>query len=175
MKKKHITARKIAFFIARLLLMLLFIVGITLILSNAIAETDENGDHVMYVICTPNDIVNVRCTPNTKQEPVGWLEAGDAVYPDGKKRNGFLHCVGLNVEAGEGWVHAGYLVEDKPELLNRHAVIVSKGRLAARKYVNGKRTRWLKPMASLTVFYWSDEWCLTNCGYVQSRYLELEE
>ena len=41
-------------------------------------------------------------------------------------------------------------------------------------HLDGKRTRWLKPQASLKVYWWSDEWCVTNCGYVQTKYLELE-
>lgn len=125
-----------------------------------------------FVLCS--DYVNVRCSPNKKQEPIGRLETGDMVITDGKKRNGYVHCVDLMFEDAEGWVFAGYLTEDKPEHVNRKATIVSRGRLAARKYVNGRRTRWLKPNAELTVWYWSDDWALTNCGYVQTKYLELE-
>ena len=63
---------------------------------------------------------------------------------------------------------------DEPEKVGQTATIVSYGRLAARKYVNGKRTRWLKSGAKLKVWYWTEEWALTNCGYVQSKYLELD-
>ena len=125
-----------------------------------------------YVLCM--DYVNARVSPNKKQEPIGRFETGDVVYTDGKKKNGYLHCVNLDFEETEGWVFAGYLTEDKPEAVWRNATIVSKGRLAARKYVGGKRTRWLQSGATVNVYYWSDDWCLTNCGYVQSQYLELE-
>lgn len=59
--------------------------------------------------------------------------------------------------------------------MGRAATIISKGRLAARKNVDGKRTRWLKSGAKLKVHWWSEEWCLTDCGYVKSVYLEMEE
>ena len=125
-----------------------------------------------YVLCM--DYVNVRSSPNKKQEPIGRLETGDRVFTDGKKKNGYLHCVDLLFEQCEGWVFAGYLTYDKPENVNRNAVIVSKGRLAARKYVAGRRTKWLKPGATVKVWFWSDDWALTNCGYVKTKYLELE-
>ena len=85
-----------------------------------------------------------------------------------------MHCVGLTTEAGEGWVHKGYLVDEEPVYLNQNATIISRGRLAARKYVNGKRTRWLKPLATVKIYYWTSEWAVTNCGYIKSKYLELE-
>ena len=132
----------------------------------------EREYETMYVMCM--DYVNVRSSPNKKQDPIGRFETGDTVTTDGQRRNGYIHCVDLLFEDSEGWVFAGYLTYDKPEKMNRKATIASNGRLAARKYVNGKRTRWLKPNAELTVWYWSDDWALTNCGYVQSKYLELE-
>lgn len=136
------------------------------------AVTEEDDCEVRWVLCS--DFVYVRPTPNKKQEPLGWLEPGDMVYVDGNVKNGYAHVVGLCLESDDGWVHKGFLVEDEPEKMNRTATIVSKGRLAARKYVKGKRTRWLKPMATVRVYWWSDEWVLTDCGYVQSKYLELD-
>ena len=141
-------------------------------LNLAKAETEEMYEE-RYVICMPSDRVNIRPFPNRK-ETEGWLEAGDAVLIDGRKKNGFMHCVGLSNESGEGWVPKGYLVEDDPEYVNCKATIVSKGRLAARKNVGGQRTRWLKPMASVKVYYMTEEWSVTNCGYVKTEFLELE-
>lgn len=126
----------------------------------------------MYILC--DDYVNVRMTPNKKQEPIGRLETGDAVLTDGRRKNGYIHVVDLNFECCEGWVNEGFLIYDMPEKMNRKATIISNGRLAARKYVNGKRKRWLQPQATVRVYCWSDSWCVTDCGYVQSRYLELD-
>ena len=135
------------------------------------AQAEDNYE-TMYVLCS--DFVYARSTPNKKQEPIGRLEPGDEVVVDGRKKNGYYHCVDLTFEQSEGWVFAGYLTEYKPEKIGRQATIVSKGRLAARKYVNGRRTRWLKSGAKLKVWYWTDSWSLTDCGYVQSKYLELD-
>ena len=135
------------------------------------ASAEEEYD-TMYVLCS--DFVYARSTPNKKQEPLGRLEPGDEVLVDGRKKNGYYHCVDLNFEQETGWVYGGYLVYDKPEPVGKTATIVSYGRLAARKYVNGRRTRWLKSGAKLKVLYWTDSWSLTNCGYVQSQYLELD-
>lgn len=125
-----------------------------------------------YVLCV--DYVNIRRSPSRKSPVIGSFECGETLHLDGKRKNGYLHCVDLGLEEDEGWIHSGFVVSDRPEHVNQHATIVSKGRLAARKYVDGKRTRWLKPQASLKVYWWSDEWCVTNCGYVQTKYLELE-
>ena len=160
-----------------LLIAAVVMVGIALYRDVCHAEEwDEHEEEyeIMFAICSPGDRVNIRKRPTSKSEAEGWLEPGDMVYLDGKKKNGYFHCVGMSNESGEGWVHKGYLVEDVPERMNCYATVVSKGKLAARKHVGGKRTRWLKPLASVKVYYWSEEWCVTNCGYVQTKYLELE-
>ena len=162
----------------RTLIEILLIVSallIAIMIYTALGFSEAKADEYLtekYVLCM--DYVNVRSSPNKKQEPIGRLESGDMIVTDGKRQNGYIHCVDLLFEACEGWVFAGYLTDDKPERVNRTATISSRGRLAARKYVNGKRTRWLKPNSSLTVWWWTDDWALTNCGYVQTRYLELE-
>lgn len=153
-----------------IILILLIIVAVCvdyLMNPNAFAE-ETTG----YIMCA--DFVYVRPFPNKRCEEIGRLETGDAVHLDGTKKNGYLHCVDTGLEQSDGWVFAGYVVYDEPSRVFQKATIVSGGRLAARKYVNGKRIKWLKPLASLTVYYWSDEWCVTNCGYVRSEYLELE-
>lgn len=153
------------------------IVGISIYRDAGFAEEwDEHEEEfeIAYVICSKGDRVNIRRFPNTKGEPDGYLEPGDMVYLDGRKKNGFRHCVGLNTEMGEGWVHSGYLVEDRPEPVNRTGIIASRNKVKARKNVNGKRTRWLKPGGTVKVYYWSDNWCVTDCGYVMSKYIELD-
>lgn len=139
-------------------------------------EWDEHEEEfeLAWVVCMPNDYVNIRSKPSSHGLFTGYLEPGDMVYLDGKRRNEFYHCVGLSTEAGEGWVHGGYLVRDEPEYIDRDAKIISNGRLAARKYVDGKRTRWLKSKATVHIYYWSEEWAVTNCGYIRSRFLEPE-
>lgn len=153
--------------------------AIALCNGTVFADAEDRDKHeseleIAYVICTKDDHVNVRPFPGRKHEPSGWLEPGDMVYMDGKTRNGYCHVVGLSNEEGAGWVHKGYLVSYPPEFVDRDATVTSKGRLAARKYVNGKRTRWLKPGSTVHIWYMSEEWCVTNRGYVQTKYLELD-
>ena len=152
---------------------ILFAVVLGILLAMQSAGLAERELEERFVLCM--DRVNVRMGAGRNTCEIGWLECGDSVWVDGRKRNGYVHVVGLNLEAGEGWIHQGYLVEDKPVRMGRTARIVSKGRLAARKNVDGKRTRWLKSGAKLKVHWWSEEWCLTDCGYVKSVYLEMEE
>lgn len=136
------------------------------------AFADSTWTYKGYVICTPDDYVNVRARPNKNAEAVGRLEPGDMILLDGDERDGFLHCVDLSFEQSDGWIHSGFVVYDQPKLVNEEYTVVAKKRLFARKYVNGKKTRTLKPMTIVTVYYWSEEWCVTNKGYVQSEWLE---
>ena len=138
--------------------------------SEALADEWDDVTEA-YILCV--DYVNVRQFPNRKGDPLGRLESGDRIWLDGKRKNGFLHIIDTGME-DSGWVYAGYVVYDEPVRVYQTATIVSKGRLRARKYVNGRRTRWLKSQATVTVYWWSDDWCVTNCGYLQSRYLELD-
>ena len=153
------------------ILLVVLVCGV-IFLVEGVAHMEEYP--VMYAICSKGDRVNVRPFANTGNEPVGWLEPGDPVYLDGQKKNGFYHCVGLNTEMGSGWVHRGYLVSDPPELINRTGVIATRDKVQARKNVGGKRIRWLKPGGTVKISYWTEEWCVTDCGYVMSKLTELD-
>lgn len=136
------------------------------------AFADEVWTYDGYVICMPDDYVNVRNSPNKNSSSIGILEPGDVVKLDGDEQNGYLHCVDLSFEQSDGWIHSGFVVYDRPEYKNERYTVIANKRLAARKYVNGRRTRWLKPMTVVTVYYWTPEWSVTNRGYVRSEYLE---
>lgn len=147
------------------------IYGAVLLLNSfGIAEEYEEA----WVLCQPGDYINIRPNPNKKGSEIGWAECGYRICLDGKKKNGFLHCVDLSLETTEGWIFEGYVVYDEPELLDQNATVVSKGRLAVRKYVGGKRTRWLQPMSTVRIYYRTDEWCVTNYGFIQTDYLEMD-
>ena len=156
--------------VVEFLLILAVVCAIAAVLES-VSVAEGTADEA-YVLCT--DYVNIRSSPSRKGTAIGRFESGDVLWLDGKQKNGYLHCVNLSLEQPEGWIHKGYVVYDQPSRINRTATITSKGRLAARKYVGGKRTRWLKPLASVKVYWWSDDWCVTNCGYVKTKYLELE-
>lgn len=163
---------------------LLQIIGFALVIWGIIAVIDfmistvkaEEAEHgTAYAICMKGDVVNVRSGPKNRAEWIGWLEPGDEVTTDGRRKNGFVHCVNMNTESGDGWVFAGYLTPSRPELIDTDASVISNGRVAARKYVDGKRTKWLKNGQTVHIYYMSDDWCSTNCGYIQTKYLQTEE
>ena len=127
-----------------------------------------------YVLCQPGDYVNARWSPNRKSESVGRLDCGDEIWLDGKTKNGFAHYVDATFEACECWVYTGYIVFDKPVFKGGQvAVVASSGRLAARKNCTGEVRKWLKSGSEVQVFWWSEEWCVTNYGFVKTEYLEL--
>ena len=151
-----------------LIFALFLVLTLLLAVSTAFAEEDE-----LFIICDPKSHVNVRRSPNMDGEEIGWLEFGDMVWTDGVKKNGFIHCF-LNIESGEGWVYAKYLIDEKPTQYGGKAVIRSNGRVACRRFINGKRQGWLKPNQSVTVLAYTTEWALTKRGYVMTEYLEIE-
>ena len=128
-----------------------------------------------YVICDPRSYVCVHLHPKKSGEETGRLEIGDRVYADGRKRNGFLHCTGINNEWGEGWVWKGYLVEDRPTVCSTRATVVSRGKVFCRSYVNGAKVGKLKSGAEVQVLAYSDEWAVTKKGYIRTQYLEMWE
>lgn len=156
-----------------LIFLLLAFIGPELGLNLARGE-DSKETHTMYTLCMENDYVNIRLKPSVKSEATGYLTCGDPVELDGKERNGFCHIIGMT-EYGEGWVYSGYLVSDPPKDMNGAKYqIVSDGRVACRKSISGKRRCWAKNGEVIRVWYWSEEWCLTSKGFVQTRYLEAE-
>jgi hypothetical protein len=136
-------------------------------------EEDPYADCTpIWVLCRDDTYVCVREKPRKTSDAFGGAINLAMLKTDGKEKNGFLHVVDVAAEASTGWISKQYIVYDPPEKMSQKALVVSNGRLAARKGVNGKVRKWLKPMTEVTILYWSSEWCLTNYGYVQTEYLE---
>lgn len=133
------------------------------------ASADE---HELFIICNPNSYVCVRGSPDKGAERTGLLDCGDSVITDGEKKNGFLHILWIT-EADEGWVFLGYVVEDKPIIETVHANVAATGRVAARRYIGGKRRCWVNVCSEVKVYARTDEWAVTNKGFIQSQYLEI--
>lgn len=126
-----------------------------------------------WVVCQPNDYVNIRNAPSRKSESVGRLDGGDSITVYGKVKNGFIRCAGV-FDSDEAWVFAGYLVYEEPERMECRAYSTSRAKLASRKWIGGKVRKWLKNLDDVIVYWWTDDWCVTNKGFVQSKYLEIE-
>ena len=128
----------------------------------------------MYVLCDPKPTnrVCVRRFPKKGAEETGYLTCGDKVLTDGKTKNGFVHVIGIT-EDGEGWVHKGYLVEDKPIIEGCFATVTASGRVMTRRYIGGKKSGWVEVLTDLKVYARSEEWAVTNKGYIRTKYLEV--
>lgn len=131
--------------------------------------------HRMYVMCQPNDYIHVRSGPKRKSREEGYLLPGYDVWVCEKIRNGYVYSPYMNNESGEGWIFAGYLVDEEPQFMEGALYyIVSIGRVAARKYIGGKRRCWLYNGDTVKVWYMTSEWCVTNKGFVMTKYLEAD-
>ena len=136
-----------------------------LLFSCAFAET-------AWVLCQPDSYVNIRQNPSSRSAIIGRYECGDEVEVSGKKKNGFMRCSGLSLEETDGWISAGYLVYSKPEPVFQHVTVHSNGRVACRKTVDGSRRCWVKDGDIVKVFYRSDEWSVTDRGFIRTEYVE---
>lgn len=146
------------------------VMGFILLLeSAALAEDGE-----MWVVCGPESWVNIRERANRHSPEAGQLYLGDRVKTDGIRRNGFVHIVDASNESGEGWVNAGYLIADEPQMETDRALIIGKSRVAVRKTPGGERIRWAQPGEELTVYAWCNEWSVTSAGFVMTKYLEAQ-
>ena len=151
----------------RLISILAFICILTAILAVSVAEDEY------FIICNPKTYICVRRTPKKGAEETGRLDFGDSVFTDGKKKNGYLHVVDIT-EDGEGWVFAGNVISDKPEKLeNARANVAATGRVMSYRWVNGKKNGWVNVGTQVVVLAWSEEWAVTNKGYIRTQYLEV--
>lgn len=136
-------------------------------------EEDPYADcTTIWVLCKDDSFVCVREKPRKTSYAFGGAYTGISLKTDGKEKNGYLHVVDVAAEESTGWISKQYIVYDEPIPMKQKALVVSNGRLAARKGIDGKIRKWLKPMTEVTILYWTQEWCLTNYGYVQTEYLE---
>lgn len=135
---------------------------------------DESKGTEVWIICQPGDWVHARDRASTKSESLGMLMTGDSVIIDGKHRNGFMHVTDLRLEQAEGWVYAGYLIDEKPEDLGgAKGVIRANGRVMCRKYVDGPRRCWIDSGAEVKVYYMGGGWAVTNRGFIKSEFVEV--
>lgn len=151
-----------------------FAVIVCIIVGVLLAMQEFGFAEDVWVLCDPDSFVCVRDAPRKTSYAFGGITCGSRLTSDGKQKNHYLHVVEVPAESDTGWISTMFIVYDEPIPLYQSATVVSNGRLAARKGIGGKVRKWLKPMDQLTIYWWSNEWCLTNYGYVQSMYLELD-
>lgn len=131
-------------------------------------------EHIGYVICNPNSRVNVRESPSKHADVIGYKELGSEITLDGKTNGRWLHIVNANLENSDGWIYEGNVVYSVPREINtEHKATVNN--LRARSSADGKIIKTLKKGTKVIVLVKSDKWCVTNTGYIQTRYLEETE
>lgn len=156
----------------KFLMIVLIIAGIVWVLTDVgLADGTES----VWVLCDPDSYVCIREAPRKSAFAVGGATCGTRLETDGKQKGSYIHLVNVPAEDCEGWISTQFIVYDEPYPMDRTATVVSNGKLAVRKGIGGKVKKWLKPMEdSVRIRWWSEEWCLTTAGYVQTEFLELD-
>lgn len=146
-----------------IILILIFAAFVFVILGSAARGED------LYVLCKPGSVVNVRSGPGKDSAVLAWVECGQLVETD-RMENGFAHVVGLASEEPEGWIYAGYLVDDEPRI-ETYTAEVWEGPVISRKSVNGRQKCVLADGKTVTVYARTHVWAITSRGYVMCDWL----
>ena len=129
-------------------------------------------EKTVWVLCQPDSYVTIRSSPKKTARESGQAYPGDEFRTDGKKRGGYIHVFAPN-EDGEGWISKKYVTESEPTAYpDGITMTVNVKQVNCRMCVGGRRRGWLKRGSEVTVYLISDDWAVTNYGYIQSRYLE---
>ena len=152
---------------------LIIIIALIDILIIANAKSEIRLETECWILCQPDSYVNARLRPNKKSDEVARLDCGDRCVTDGKRKNGYIHLVKIG-EWGEAWVYKGYVVFDEPSKpILVDTTVTSNGRVAARQMIGGKRRCWLKDGQKIKVYMVSEEWSVTNKGFVKTKYVNV--
>ena len=134
----------------------------------SIAHADTITEEV-WILCEPKGTVNIRKKP--AGEVFGGTTCGNKVWTDNRMSKGFIHVLELAAEEETGWISARYIVYDEPMEVNEVMVVHADGRVAVRKWVNGKIKSWVHNGDRILVYWMSSEWAVTECGYIKTEFL----
>lgn len=129
------------------------------------AETES-----AWGLCQPDSYVNVRWSPSTKSSAEGQLYMGDEIQLDGEKSGKWLHCI-VSTESGEGWIRSDYVCMDEPEETNESVYEITRNRTRVRASAGGRVIKMLKKGTRVTVYLKTEEWCVTNLGFIATEFL----
>ena len=132
----------------------------------------SGSEDVYFIICNPNSYVCVRNSPKKGNNETGRFDCGDYVRSDGVKKNGYLHIT--EAMEGDGWIYAGNVVEDQPVIEKQKMRVNSNSNVICRRSVNGKKVGILTNGDVVTVYARSEEWAVTDKGYIMTEYLEVD-
>lgn len=148
-----------------------FLILMALIVILCTVASAERIQEEVWVLCMPDSDVNVRDKPKKTGQIFGGAMCGACMWTDNVKKNGYLHVLELASEEAEGWISARYIVYDVPVEVNAVMEIRSDGRVACRRWINGKINSWIMNGDRLTVYWMSPSWAVTSRGYIRSEFL----
>ena len=128
----------------------------------------------VWVLCDPDSYVNIRPFASKKEDPCGIMECGWSAETNNKSKNGFIYLSEVAIEQGSGWIKKGYVVYSEPVIYTYRANVYSKGRVACFRAINGKRRCWVNNGDTITVYATSEEWSVTNKGYIKTKYIGVD-
>ena len=150
----------------------------SLVIGLAIFNLDlANAEtYTMYAVCA-NGNVNVRAEPSYRARIEGHVEFGwDVEVIDEKKVNGVTwYKVNGITELGYGWIVETCLIDFEPEKVDISATVNANGRVAVYKKINGARKTWAKNKSEVHIKIYSDQWCLTDKGWIKTEYLNISK
>lgn len=152
----------------RTILIILIIIFATLAMVAIGASARAEDEY--YVLCRPGSVVNVHTKPKKDSMVSAWVECGQRIGTDGKEKNGFVHVTGLPSEEPDGWIYAGYLVDEEP-LIRTYKAEVWEGPVIARSCVDGKQKCILRDGKTVTVYAKTHVWAVTSKGYIMCDWL----
>ena len=155
-----------------LILVIAFLILMMYSIAKDFGLAEGSYEDQAWALCNPDGIVNIRSKPKKTSREIAGVECGTHLKTDGTVKNGYLHVYGIAAEETEGWISTRYIVWYEPVLVDIDMYVVSDGRVACRKNIDGKIKSWLKNGDILHVYWYSAEWAVTDRGYVMSCYLE---
>lgn len=146
----------------------------------AISGSAEEQLATVYAMCDPRpgNWVAVRLKPTTGSTEIGRLECGDKFETDGDSKDGWIRCYGVGETSG--WVYAGFVAIEKPELVMEQYCCVAKKQVAIRRWPGGPlveirgKKQYLRNCEDVTVFCIADGWACTSRGYIKAEWLEVD-
>lgn len=169
-QNKYITEKAKAQMMAILAAAIGIFIG-TFIGLQLVARGEENRLTEAWVLCQPDSFVNIRSRASSRSEYAGMLLSGDQIWVDGRTKDGYAHCENMSNELGEGWVHAGYIVFEEPEEVNKECRISSNGRVSCRRTIGGDRRCWVVDGSEVFVYQVAGEWAVTDKGFVKTEFI----
>lgn len=130
-----------------------------------------DGNRMGFVLCNPSSYIYVRTEPSKNGSVCGYLNCGDAVTLDGEEKGQWLHIVDTCFD-GDAWVSGRYVVGIKVSVFEKPVEMRARAKVRVRNYVGGKVTKTLIKGDIVKVYAYSEQCCLTNRGYVVTKYLE---